>query len=107
MSETTLSDTFSDFFSEWDEERASTELTYLRQEKADVDVALAANDQKSLRTLGYINMAYRAIVSVGPEDQSAILTSRSFNQRKYDQLCADCLLTPAQLMERMNNALNQ
>jgi hypothetical protein len=101
-----LSDTFSVFFSDWTEEDAATELKYAAELKADVDKALAAQDWKQLKKLGFVLTSYRDNPAVDAEDQGATLYRKEFNQQKYNDLVADLALTPQQLADRHNARLS-
>ena len=102
-----LTKTFDMFFADWTEEYAAEEQSFMRSELIAVDTAIKANDWKTLDKLGYATYSYRDTMSVGPQDENAVLTSRQFNKEKYDSLKANLSLSPKQLADQMNEAGNR
>lgn len=93
-----LSDTFNMMFGEWDEQRAAEEQEYMAKEKAKVDEAKSANDWHKLHDLGFAQKVD------GPTEYSF---RWEFDEEKYKRLVADSALTPAQLADRMNKAMDR
>lgn len=101
-----MSSTLDDFFADWTEERAAEDQQYMREEVSEVEAALQASDWKKLQELGFVTESYRDNHKVSAEDENAILTSREFNRRKLDDLKARIAMSPKQLANKMNRALN-